>query len=179
MSAIESCRVGWWYSAPFASGKVVVALFSDSDLVRSKCLASAEVWFGLLREAAIMDTLACGRKRELNLAVCSAATQLVECRGAGWACAGDAAAAWDPLASAGVTMALRTGLEASTAIQACFAGENQALDRYADRIYARTREFLARKTALYEAERRWLEEPFWRRRIHPYGRQLVGRSAED
>jgi 2-polyprenyl-6-methoxyphenol hydroxylase-like FAD-dependent oxidoreductase len=164
MSAIESFKEGWWYAACPPLGQTVVALFSDSDLVRSRSFASPAVWSRLLEESSLVKRLVTPDGAQPNLKVCSAASQLAQCGGAGWICVGDAAIAWDPLSSAGITMALRSGMEASEAIQASLAGDHSAIECYTRRILFRNNQYMAEKAMHYSAEKRWPEEPFWKRR---------------
>jgi flavin-dependent dehydrogenase len=84
--------------------------------------------------------------------------------GDGWLAVGDAAAAFDPLASHGIGAALEGGLRAAAAIRARSDGDRAALAAYAEH----TRRAHARYQRLwldyYAQERRWPDAPFWRRR---------------
>jgi flavin-dependent dehydrogenase len=164
MSTIASSREGWWYGAGVPDGRMAVGLFSDSDLLRARDLASPVTWLKLLRASPLGDRIVPADERELQLKACSAASQMVECGGDRWLAVGDAACCWDPLASAGITMGLRTGIEASHAIQASLSGDPLAAVHYARRIFTRTRHYLTERAFQYSAETRWTEEPFWKRR---------------
>jgi len=78
---------------------------------------------------------------------------------------GDAAIAFDPLSSQGLLCALDTGTRAGRAIDHALAGDAGPMADYAravGEIYSAYRDGLA---TCYAAERRWLDRPFWRRRL--------------
>jgi flavin-dependent dehydrogenase len=85
-------------------------------------------------------------------------------------CVGDAGLRCDPLAGDGIVRALRCGIFASCAIADWLSrGDARGLGRY--RLMLR-REFAGYQEALrqhYDLERRWPDQPFWRRR-HTIGR---------
>jgi flavin-dependent dehydrogenase len=164
ISTIESFRHGWWYTAPLPAGWRVVTLFSDSDLVRAHGFATPRTWLRLLLESSLGLKFLCPDHTEPALTVCSAATQFVECGGIRWLSVGDAASSWDPLSSAGITMGLRMGIEASRAIQASLAGDPDSVRCYIHSIRSRMRWYLDEKANQYAVEERWSEEPFWKRR---------------
>lgn len=84
--------------------------------------------------------------------------------GSGWAAAGDAAVAFDPLSSQGIVTALVLGREAGR-LAAGLIGP----DEYAAGYHAVLEEHLALREAYYGLERRWPEAAFWRRRPNPNG----------
>lgn len=84
--------------------------------------------------------------------------------GEGWAAAGDAAAALDPLSSHGLTSALWGGRRASQAALAMLAGDPAPLARYAGTVDAAVRNVLVQRRAVYAEARRFADQPFWRRR---------------
>jgi flavin-dependent dehydrogenase len=84
--------------------------------------------------------------------------------GPGWAAAGDAAVAFDPLSSQGIVTALVMGREAGR-----LAAGLIEPDEYAEQYRAVLEEHLALREAYYGLERRWPEAVFWRRRPYPNG----------
>lgn len=79
--------------------------------------------------------------------------------GPGWFAVGDAALALDPLAGQGLFNALRTGLAAAKAI---LLGSRAGEAAYAEELAQVSAIYFQRRKALYDAERRWLENDFWR-----------------
>lgn len=167
-SLVESVPMGWWYSAPVPDGRVVSMLMTDSDLLQ-ECHASRIAFWQAALDQAPHTRARIGQLDALEpLRVWPAHSQSLEpgC-GEGWAAAGDAAAAFDPLSSMGIGYALSTGIEAARLAAAHFAdrADEQALRRtYGDDIRRHVDEYLTLKRGYYGAEGRFVGEPFWARR---------------
>jgi len=84
--------------------------------------------------------------------------------GAGWLTIGDAALAFDPLSAQGVFNALYTGLAGAEAALRWLQGEAGALADYRSALAAIGNAYLRHRAAWYGEERRWPDQPFWRRR---------------
>jgi flavin-dependent dehydrogenase len=148
---IEASEHGWWYSAPLPGARLVVAYFTDSDL------ADVAQWNALLpkytRERIAAYTLAVPPR------VASANTaRLSSVIGPAWLVVGDSAVSFDPLSSQGILSALESALDAAQAI-----ASNQ-LDRYAELVTERYRDYLVNRARYYAVEKRWPDSPFWMRR---------------
>ena len=78
--------------------------------------------------------------------------------------AGDAALAFDPLASRGIYSALRTGFAAADAVIGAGRGDGEAVDRYASLLAADADEYRAELATIYGAVGRFADSPFWQRR---------------
>jgi flavin-dependent dehydrogenase len=159
---VESAPGGWWFSAPAAAGEVAVAYFTDSDLL-PRDFRNPAAWTRLLQGAP--HTYARVNSTDgAALHICSASSSyLRECAGEGWFAVGDAAIAYDPLASQGILKALESsrfafdsileGVNETYAMQAYRASQMEAVDRY-----------LAERRKFYNMERRWPNSPYWQRR---------------
>ncbi|MBY5416395.1 NAD(P)/FAD-dependent oxidoreductase [Rhizobium leguminosarum] len=79
-------------------------------------------------------------------------------RGASWISCGDAALSFDPLAGQGLFNAIRTGMAAADEISTN-TGEATGYENELERVSMIYRE---RRHALYRAEMRWTDHPFWR-----------------
>jgi hypothetical protein len=89
---------------------------------------------------------------------------LTQRHGESWLAVGDAAFAYDPLSSYGITSALESGYYAGHAIADTLVGTEDALTAY---DYLLCEAFTAYKemhTHQYQLEKRWPEEEFWKRR---------------
>jgi flavin-dependent dehydrogenase len=162
---VESVPDGWWYAAGLPSGQRAVAFFSDADLVRRRRAACPGGWYALLRQTRfIFDAL--GRPGQPERVRCAPAAShcLLRVHGGDWAAAGDAVTAWDPLTAAGLTTALRSGVDLAAAVRAALAGNPGALDQYAARVHQLYTRYLIQRSSYYQIERRWPEAEFWRRR---------------
>jgi flavin-dependent dehydrogenase len=167
---IEAVSGGWWYSARLPGEQLMVIYLTDSDLLDHATLRAQSGWGALLEQTAqtrrrVIDgdyyPLTAPRILAANSVRLSAVV------GDGWLAVGDAATAYDPLASYGITAALGGGFHAASAIAAHMAGDYGALATYGrmlDQSYAR---YLLMRQSFYGAEQRWAHETFWRRRHAP------------
>jgi flavin-dependent dehydrogenase len=164
---IESAPGGWWYTALVPGGVRVVAWLTDADLADRAALLSAEGFAAAVAQtrhlSAALDAFGyaiAGRPRGAD----AASARLDRFVGEGWIAAGDAALSFDPLSSQGILTALYTGMRAGEALHAHLAGDGAAVAAYAGRLEEIHRAYRENRTAFYGFERRWAEEPFWRRR---------------
>lgn len=81
-----------------------------------------------------------------------------------WLAAGDAAMAFDPLSSQGICHALKSGLLAARAIEACLLGDQTALEEYARGTQRSFDKYLSMRAVYYGREQRWSSSVFWQRR---------------
>jgi flavin-dependent dehydrogenase len=164
---IESCEDGWWYTTRLPSGDRAVAFLTDRDLARDPDPRTRE---GLIRRVArtthIRATLdairgtMCGRPRGAP----ASSGRLDVYAGDAWLAAGDAAMTFDPLSSQGIFNAMYTGMKAGAAIDAALGGDTAGVAEYASRLGAIDAAYRRNLAAFYALERRWPDEPFWRRR---------------
>lgn len=165
-TVVEATPVGWWYSTLVTDGDRVVAYLTDADLADG-VVRAIDGFAERLREAGHLRGLLhghgyviVGRPRGAD----AGGARLDRVAGDGWIAAGDAAMAFDPLASQGLLFALDSGTRAGLVVDRALAGDPGPLSEYPrhlDAIRAAYRRDLA---ACYAAERRWSDRPFWRRR---------------
>lgn len=164
---IEATPEGWWYAALLPAGRLVVAWFTDPDLLARGGAWRPDRWWDLLRASEWTWELVNQGGYSMPGPVCiesAASTLLPRLDGHGWIAAGDAAAAFDPLSSHGVGSALAGGQHAASAVLAALAGDDAAFSRYTDGIHADYARYLWLRHAYYAEEQRWPESPFWSRR---------------
>lgn len=163
---LESTHYGWWYCAPLPNQQVVVNLFSDHDIIRAQALHKPAVWWELLchtkQIAPVLAAAEWNHKVMVKPAHTCIAAQVFDKR---WIAAGDAACAFDPISSLGIgyalssgTHAARCGLELLTKDKSSFA------EAYADGVLNNFKNYLSIRKAFYAKEKRWSNDPFWRRR---------------
>lgn len=164
---VVSASYGWWYVSPLPDDRVLVCLMSDADIARRLGAHRSCGWLALVEEAGWMRSglLSSASPGPVHVLPCETAI-LERVTGDGWAAVGDAACVFDPLASAGVMKALHTGRIAADRIcEYLYDGTNAGLESYGEQMlrdfdwYQRTRQ------VQYGAERRWLDHPFWTRRV--------------
>ena len=115
---VESVPEGWWYSALLPGRQRMVMLFTDADLVRPPKRRVADLENRLTRTVHLSSILEEGGwqfGRGLR-AQAADAVQRRPMAGPRWLAVGDAAVAFDPLASQGLFHALYCGLKAGPAV---------------------------------------------------------------
>lgn len=167
---VEAVADGWWYSARLPGGRVVAVYMTDGDLLERDAVRGAEGFRALLERAKHTRARVCERARELSTrprVFAAHTSRLSTVAGEGWLAAGDAAVAHDPLASYGITAAMGAGVYAAAAAADYLGGRPDAPNVYArfiDRAFAH---YLIMHQDRYQAERRWTDSTFWRRRHAP------------
>jgi 2-polyprenyl-6-methoxyphenol hydroxylase-like FAD-dependent oxidoreductase len=167
---IEAQADGWWYSALVPDGRMVVAYFSDPDLLPRRLARDAAAW----RLLVARSTWTARRIESAGFALAGppalvdAGTRWLEApAGDGWAAAGDAAAAFDPLSSHGITLALWSGHRAALAALAALDGRPEPLADYAASVAGGVRAYREQHARIHALVRRFADRPFWRRRTGP------------
>ncbi|MFM2045812.1 MAG: hypothetical protein RLY86_4388 [Pseudomonadota bacterium] len=164
---VEAVAAGWWYAALLPDRRLALAYFSDADLLPHGIgQGPQELTAGLAETTFIRRWLDSAGFRPTGSPVLASAgtTWLARAAGEDWLAAGDAAAAFDPLSSHGLTSGLWTGRRAGTAAVAALNGNDRALTDYADALARGVAAFLDQRRRLYGMERRWPDSPFWARR---------------
>ena len=164
---VEAVASGWWYSARLPDAMLMLVYMTDSDLMEHAAMRRADDLLSLLeatdhtrqriREGGY-GAVAPPRLLPANSARLSAIY------GDGWLAVGDAATAYDPLSSYGISSAMGAGFYAGSAIADFLEGDRSALLAYkkiVDRAYA---QYMAMHCERYAFERRWADKLFWRRR---------------
>jgi flavin-dependent dehydrogenase len=161
---IESRENGWIYSAVVPSGDVVVVAMTDSDIAHD--LHNAAKWQRWIDDAPQTSRRTSGAQLRGSIAVASASSQRLDpIAGDRWLATGDAASAFDPLSSQGITSSLRGGIDAASAIRRVLAGSAEALTEYAQSIADNYDAYLSTRSLYYAMEQRWPKSPFWQRRV--------------
>lgn len=162
---IEACRNGWCYCAVLPDGRVAVVAMTDSDLAHAAHLHDARMWREWIEALPRTGERIAGAALMEGPVVASATShRLDRLTGDGWLAAGDAATAFDPLSSQGISKALRTGIRAANAIREWLNGNALSLESYAGAVAAEYAAYLGARNRYYMMERRWSEAPFWQRR---------------
>jgi flavin-dependent dehydrogenase len=158
---IEAVPAGFWYSAPLPGRRMVVALFTDGGLHDARTASTPEGFRDLIRATA--HTEARFSSRGATFAdpprFLPAGSGRLSCvSGEGWIAAGDAAMTYDPISAHGVTLALRTGIDAAAALVDGREAARAAYTDVLDRAFARYRR---EALLVYQRERRWPDAPYW------------------
>ncbi|GGX38883.1 hypothetical protein GCM10007392_01410 [Saccharospirillum salsuginis] len=167
LSMVESCAEGWWYATCLPNGQGVVSLMSDADLIRQHNLRDSETLRHLWRHSVELKRwLPPSDAASIDpVAFAAHSGFLTQPVGPGWIAVGDAMAAFDPLASAGIANALGDTLAARPAILGWLEQHSLApAEAYADRANSGIERFLREWLLQYSRETQWLDQPFWQRR---------------
>ena len=164
---VEAVASGWWYSARLPDAMRMVVYMTDSDLIEHAATRQADDLLSLLEETDhTRQRIREGGYRAIAPPrfLPANSTRLSAIYGDGWLAVGDAATAYDPLSSYGISSAMGVGFYAGSAIADFLEGDQSALLAYkkiVDRAYA---QYMAMHCERYGLERRWADKLFWRRR---------------
>lgn len=168
VTLVEATPSGWCYSAPMPGQRLILAAFTDTDLVPSGAGRTARPWKALLAAApATLQRLAslATDLDDLPPSLAAASTVICERLLEGRIIrAGDAAAAFDPLAANGLVTAFWSGMQAADAAIALLSGDETAAQRYEAAFLDGLATTLMTGQSLYANERRFNDQPFWARR---------------
>jgi flavin-dependent dehydrogenase len=156
---IEATPDGWWYSATLPGQRGVAMFMTDADL-QKRTNWEERLAVAPLTSARLAPWNATG---ETAMRIANS-QQSCTVAGDGWACAGDAAAAFDPISSLGIGFALRSGMEvARVAAAAAEQHYGPAMD-YRNSIHKIYVDYRMRLRSIYQQEMRWPQALFWARR---------------
>jgi flavin-dependent dehydrogenase len=167
-SHIEAAESGWWYAARLPGGRAMVSLMTDNDVAKVSGLISAAGFAAAWQGTAEISRFA--EPAAIVPAAYSASTQFIDQAIApGWLALGDALMAFDPLSASGITGSIEDAIAAGELLvrlleKPAEADAKSLRKGYAARANAGLHRFMAEHRAIYAAERRWPESPFWRRR---------------
>lgn len=179
LTLVEAVEQGWWYSASLPNTQLVVAYFTDADLYAKRDGDSATHWWEELQQAS--HTKARAKDHALSagpLILAANSSRLDPVVGSNWLAVGDAAMAFDPLSSQGVSAALAFGLRAGQSIQAHWQGDDEALADYAKAVDQSFEGYLRARGRYYGSEQRWANSAFWRRRHTNSDRPLAAANKK-
>lgn len=169
---IEAVESGWWYASLLADQRLVVAFFSDPDLLPAGVSRNSDAWFQLLESTQYVSRWLqeTGFQPKEPPGLHTAGTTWLETpafaneAGAGWLAAGDAAFAMDPLSSHGIASALWGGWRAGQVVSAAVKGNTTGFAAYVAQVQAGRARYLHERGVMYGNEQRFAGAPFWRRR---------------
>jgi flavin-dependent dehydrogenase len=161
---VESFEHGWGIISRLSDELQVMSLFSRQRVGIHKELRDYSCWPAILFGTAhLRDFLSAGAGVKVTGgdAGSSRAAQLA---GKCWLATGDAAIAFDPLSSHGITNAVYTAHRAAEAIELHLSDPDEKHFReYAESLSAIFAIYLETRYELYQHERRWPGAPFWTR----------------
>jgi flavin-dependent dehydrogenase len=164
-SLVESTEAGWWYATPLPGRRALAGFFTDPRTCRAGGYGRPGPWHDALRATRHVCAFLERPARPAHVGVVAATPHCLDRAGGdAWVAIGDAATSYDPLASAGLTLALRSACDAADALVDRANGDTGALDRYSRSVHRRFVGYRVQRRAYYALETRWPESSFWRRR---------------
>jgi flavin-dependent dehydrogenase len=155
-------------TARFAVGQGAQLYRQDRLVGASVTYRDTDAWWAHLRRSGPTRARVQSGTMERPPQLSAAGTQhLVTPQGDAWVAAGDAACAWDPLSSAGILKALRTGRLAAFVALDAMLGRPDKTQRYTRIVRREHAAYLEQRTRFYSLEGRWRDATFWRRRAVP------------
>lgn len=164
---VEATENGWWYFAPLASGGSVATYMTDADMLpHGGERALREWWIDQLRRTVHVKAKVIDRHASKNgLLVRWARSQhLSHACGKGWLAVGDAAQAFDPLASNGIAKGLESARQSAAVVLGCLSGREDLLGEHAERVVEAHNAYRRMRSGYYLLESRWPSAQFWHRR---------------
>ncbi|MES2671846.1 MAG: tryptophan 7-halogenase [Pseudomonadota bacterium] len=180
---VEAVDNGWWYSVLLPSQERLVAFLCDADLIdRRPLLTRVGLWSALAQAPRLFAYChAHGHvpsSQPRGADACSSHLDRAASDAGRWLAVGDAALAFDPLSSKGISNALYTGLRGAQAIIECGNGDTDALSHYADHLLDIHRVYREQLIAFYGMEQRWPTSDFWKRRAADSVELLAAPAAQ-
>ena len=160
-SLIESCKNGWFYSAPLSDDRIVVAYMTDPDQ-GSSTHGPGEVFEGALTDSSYTARRV-SRLRRNTLRVEAAQTSMAVTQPQSPILAGDARYSVDPLAARGLYRALAGAPAIANATIAHLNGRDDLLAEENAKAAIAFQRVLRQRREHYARVTRW-ESAFWRRR---------------
>ena len=164
---VEAVEDGWWYSVLLPSRERLVAFLTDADLCDHRRLLDGDGLWRALADAPALHALCTTHgyaPASRALGADASGCHLDRAAGPRWLAVGDAALAFDPLSSKGISNAIYTGLRAADALLRHERGDAAALDGYARHLLDIHRVYREQLRAFHAMETRWSEAPYWARR---------------
>jgi 2-polyprenyl-6-methoxyphenol hydroxylase-like FAD-dependent oxidoreductase len=165
-SIVEAAENGWWYCAQINATRSMCMFVTNDDLLpRGGRRKLRPWWLDQLGRAVYVPRQFRDLAHSRDFFTRSARSQCLDVPfGSGWLAVGDAAMAFDPLASQGIIKALNHGKRAATSISAYLNGEDSSLERFALQLRQEYAVFHATRAQYYRLEQRWPQSTFWKRR---------------
>lgn len=162
---VESVEAGWWYGVQFTNGTLLASLMTDAASVPRHTDRAPGLWSERLRASRLLSPLATGGWWSGRVEVFDAAAQVLEHDPPnGFLAVGDAAAAYDPLSSWGITKGFSDGIAGADALARARAGDSEALAEHRNTQLRDFENHRVRQSDFYRGETRWPDSPFWRSR---------------
>jgi flavin-dependent dehydrogenase len=161
---VAATRHGWWYALAGSGGTTDLVAVTDPANRRAVGTESAAAAWMWSAKGTSMPPPARKPARQsplLRRVVDASSACLDRISGPGWLAVGDAASAFDPITSQGMSQALASALAGAHAIRDAADGSREALAGYADAVRATWIRTEAGRRHVYRTEQRFRVASFW------------------
>lgn len=158
---VEAFEHGWTLISRLNADENMLAIFCNQHTPGFSQLKHSRHWHNLaLNTSCFYNALP---EQPFTVKAINASSHIMgRLSGKNWLLAGDAAMAFDPLSSHGMTTAIYMAEKASQAIQAALTGETTALQQYSKSMTEIYNSYLNELFGYYRREQRFPDSEFWR-----------------
>jgi 2-polyprenyl-6-methoxyphenol hydroxylase-like FAD-dependent oxidoreductase len=166
---IDALENGWLYSVSEPSGRRVVALFTDGDLMQVLRSGYSHIVEALPHAPSISEVVSAAELPPHAETTAISASTLFRrfAHGHRWIACGEAAQTLDPLTSQGIASALNDGLDAAHTVVNVLQGDIESALQRETRRRRQFCEYMRTRLGYYHVEQRWPDSRFWKRRSDP------------
>lgn len=159
---VESFAEGWGIVSGLNERQNVVSLFCPAHSVLQHAVKDYANWPAILSRTEYLKHFLSAEKPNKIVGAKANSSRPVQFAGDRWLAVGDAAMAFDPLSSHGISNAVFTAKKAAEAIEACLIhGAEPAFSQYDQTLDAIFQAYLQGRRQLYRQEGGWLEPGLW------------------
>ncbi len=156
----EAFSSGWGLVSKLVDEVVAFSLFTVKHKLIPNPMKEEGFWKGSLKETTCLKHFFPKNKEIILTGKAANSSMLTKTCGENWLAIGDAALAFDPLCSHGVTTAIYAAELAKQFIDKKFSS-NQLLSGYHQNLKQIYQAYLQQRQQIYRAEQRWKTFPFW------------------
>lgn len=163
-TVVEATPHGWWYCARLPDDQIATVHLTVPWAARALLQSEHAGWRERLADTQLIaPRLANCALDDEQVRACPVRSGILDhVRGDRWLAVGEAASAYDPIASRGIHTALADARDAAATIVGATDRTATPARPYEQQVEARFEDYLVNRAHLYAQERRWADRPFWR-----------------
>lgn len=166
---VEAVENGWWYAAPYGDRQMTLMFFTSRSLLPERDDTASFLAKAFRSSKHLPKALGISNLEPVLVKTIPAGTSSLDIPyGQNWLAVGDAAYAYDPISSYGITSALASGYYAGNALADHLAGQENALNTYRYIMEKAFQGYLEKLLHQYSVEKRWTNSPYWKNRLPVY-----------
>lgn len=164
---VETTENGWWYAAPCEGDKeLTLMFFTLKELLPKKQAYTTFLQTEWQKTKQLPDDLKQKTIQPLDIQILPAGTAaLPKPYGQNWMAVGDAAYAFDPISSYGITSGIAAGYYGGNALADVIAGKENSLEVYHYILETAFQKYLLALDYQYAAETKWPTALYWKKRL--------------